>query len=159
MSRTVVLHLVAILLVILNISDIRVAGLSSLIPPFDLMSVFYFAVFKNVFGIWFIFLLGIWNDALNGNPLGATAICYIIVVKMFSLLNTKMMIRDNFKQIWQQFLVFCFFSFLIKWAIISVFNGQFSSISTMSVQFMISIFVYVLMHKFFDYLSEKLLEN
>ena len=158
-SRIVVLHLVAILFVILNISDIRIAGLSDLIPLFDLMMIFYFTIFESVFGIWFIFLLGIWNDSLNGNPIGTTALCYIILVKLFSVLNSKLIIRENFRQIWQQFVVFCFCFLLMKWMILSVFNGAFFSFTTALVQFVLSSTLYVLMHKFFDYLSAKLLEK
>lgn len=159
MSRTIILHVVAILLVIFNVSDIRIAGLSDLTPLFDLMAVFYFAVFKNIFAVWFIFLLGIWNDSLNGNPLGTTAICYIVLIKFFSLLNQKLMIRENFKQIWRQFVAFCFCFLLMKWLILSVFNGEFYSATTMFVQFVLSSALYVVMHKFFDYLSRKLLET
>ncbi len=159
MVRVITLHLVALLLVIFNVSDIRIAGLSDLIPLFDLMAVFYFAVFKNSFGVWFIFLMGVWNDALNGNPLGTTALCYIVLVKFFSLMNVKLMIRENFRQIWQQFIAFCFCFLLMKWLILSVFNGEFLSFATVVVQFVLSSAIYVLMHKFFDYLSTKLLGN
>ncbi len=159
MPRIILLHIVAILLVISNVSDIRIAGLSDLIPLFDLMAVFYFAVFKNIFGIWFVFLLGVWNDALNGNPLGTTSICYIILIKFFQVLNQKLMIRDNFKHIWQQFVAFCFCFLLMKWLMLSVFNGEFHSVTTVLVQFVLSSVLYVVLHKFFDYLSGKLLEN
>ncbi len=159
LSRLIFLHLIAILFVVLNVSDVRIAGLSDLIPLFDLMIIFYFAVFKNIFGIWFVFLLGIWNDALNGNPLGTTALCYILLVKFFILVNSKMMIRENFKQIWQQFIAFCFLFLLMQWLILSMFNSSFYSIVTPLVQFVLSSTIYILMHKFFDYLSEKLLES
>lgn len=153
------LHLVAILFVITNVSDVRIAGLSNLIPLFDLMMIFYFGAFKNVFGIWFIFLLGIWNDALNGNPLGTTALCYILLVKFFSLLNQKMVIKERFMQIWQQFIAFCFLFLLMKWVILSIFNGAPYSLATPAVQFILSSVLYIVMHKFFDYLSQKLLED
>lgn len=156
-SRVIVLHLIAILFVITNVSDIRIAGVSDLIPLFDLMMIFYFAVFKDTFSIWFIFLLGVWNDALNGNPLGATALCYILLIKLFSLLNSKMMIRENFQQIWQQFIAFCFLFLLMKWALLSMFNGAAYSVVTPLVQFVLTSLLYILMHKFFDYLSQKLL--
>lgn len=155
----VILHLVAILLVIFNVSDIRIAGLSDLIPLFDLMAVFYFAVFKNIFAVWFIFLLGVWNDALNGNALGTTAMCYILLTKFFVILNHKLMIRDNFRQIWQQFVAFCLCFLVMKWLMLSVFNGEFMSITTVVVQFILSSIFYVLLHKCFDYLSAKLLQN
>jgi rod shape-determining protein MreD len=155
----VMLYLIAILFVIMNVSDIRIAGLSNLIPLFDLMMVFYFTIFKNIFPVWFVFVLGIWNDALNGNPLGTTAFCYIMLIKLFSLLNSKMMIRENFWQIWQQFIVFCFLFLLMKWAILSVLNATFLNIINPAVQFALSAIIYVLMHKFCDYLSQRLLEE
>lgn len=158
-SHIVMLHLVAILFVITNVSDVRIAGLSNIIPLFDLMMIFYFGAFKNVFGIWFIFLLGIWNDALNGTPLGTTALCYILLVKFFSLLNQKMVIKEKFIQIWQQFIAFCFLFLLMKWAILSIFNGAPYSLVTPAVQFVLSSALYIVMHKFFDYLSQKLLED
>lgn len=155
----ILLHLVAILFVILNISKIDIAGFANVVPLFDLMIIFYFAVFKNVFGIWFIFLLGIWNDALNDNLLGVTALCYILLIKLFSALSNKMLIRENFKQIYQQFVLFCFLFLLMKWSILSVLNGALYSVISPLTQLILSSAFYVLLHKFCDFLSEKLLEK
>lgn len=159
LSRVVILHLIAILLVIFNLSDIRVNGLSALIPPFDLMIIFYFCSFKKKFSIWFVFILGIWSDALNGFPLGLTSLCYILLIKFFDMLNYKMLIKENFNQVWYQFIAFCFFFLLLKWLFLSIFLATFFSVIVPLVQFVISIIFYVVMHKFFDYLSLKLLED
>lgn len=123
------------------------------------MIVFYFAVFHRVFGLWFIFLLGIWNDALNGNPLGLTPLCYIALIKIFVTLNQRLVIRENFKQLWQQFVIFCACFLSLKWMILSMFNTAFYSVTTILVQFMLTSSFYVLMHKFFDYLYKKLIEE
>jgi rod shape-determining protein MreD len=158
-SHTIALHLIAILFVIINISEIKIAGLTNVIPLFDLMMIFYFSIFRNNFSIWFVFLLGIWNDALNGNPLGTTALCYIILIKLFTLFNSKMMIRENFNQIWQQFIIFCFLFLSAKWLILSILSGNSYNVVSPLVQFILSSIVYILMHKFFDYISQKLLEE
>lgn len=157
-SYFIVLHLVAIFLVILNVSDIQIDNLPRLMPLLDLMAVFYFAVFKNIFGIWFVFLLGIWGDALNGDPLGATSLCYILLVKFFLLLNSKMLTKENFRQIWQQFVSFCCLFLLIKWVILSIFNGVFYSPVAPLIQLVLSSSLYAVVHKLFDYLNNKLLE-
>ena len=157
-SKLIFLHLIAILFAIFNLSNVKIAGLTNVMPLLDLMMIFYFAIFLDVFAIWFIFILGIWNDALSGNPLGTTALCYILLIKLFLLLNSKMIIRENFNQIWQQFIVFCALFLLMKWLILSVFFGSFFSIVTALVQLFLSSVVYVLMHKFFDYLYSKLLK-
>jgi len=157
LSRLIILHLIAILFVIINVSDIRIAGLTNVLPLFDLMIIFYFGLFKNVFSIWFIFLLGVWNDALCGNPLGTTALCYILLIKLFSVLNGRLMIRENFDQLWKQFIAFCALFLLMKWAMLSIFNSAVYSIISPLVQLALSSVLYVVMHKFFDYLSQKLL--
>ncbi len=158
-SRIVILHLIAILFVIFNISDIKIGGLSKLIPLFDLMAVFYFAIFHHVFGLWFIFLMGFWNDALNGNPLGLTPLCYIALVKVFATLNHRLMIRENFKQVWKQFVIFCGCFLFLKWMFLSLFSGGIYSLTIILVQFVLTSCLYVLMHKFFDYLYQKLIEE
>lgn len=151
------IYLIAVLLVVLNVSDIRIAGLSKVMPLFDLMAVFYFAAFRQIFGLWFVFLLGIWNDSLGGNPLGTTALCYIILIKFFSLLNDRMLIRENFHQVWHQFIFFCFLFLLMKWVVLSIFSGSLYNIINPIIQLVLSSIFYVIMHKFFDYLSKKLL--
>ena len=156
---TIALHLIAVLFVIMNVSSFNVAGFANVVPLFDLMAIFYFAVFKNIFAIWFIFLLGIWSDALNDNMLGTTALCYILLIKFFLLLNQKMLIRENFKQVCEQFALFCFLFLLMKWAILSIIGGTFYSIVTPLVQMVLSSIFYVLMHKFLDFLSSKLLDK
>ena len=156
---TLALHLITVLFVIINVSSFNVAGFANVVPLFDLMAIFYFAVFKNIFAIWFIFLLGIWSDALNDNMLGTTALCYILLIKFFLLLNQKMLIRENFKQVCEQFALFCFLFLLMKWAILSIIGGTFYSIVTPLVQMVLSSVFYVLMHKFLDFLSSKLLDK
>ncbi len=151
------LHLIAIFLVIMNVSNVNIGGLAKTMPLFDLMAVFYFCAFKRVFGLWFIFLLGIWNDSLGGNPLGTTALCYIILIKVFDVLNNRMLIRENFQQVWQQFIIFCFLFLSMKWVILSIFHGSPYNVINPILQLILSSIFYVVAHKFFDYLSKKLL--
>ncbi len=158
-SRIIILHLIAIFFVTFNISDIKIAGFSKLVPLFDVMMVFYFAIFRQVFFVWFLFLLGIWSDALNGVALGITPLLYIGLTKLFIILNQKLMIRDNFKQIWKQFAAFCFCFLTLKWALLSIFGKGSYSFTTIFVQFILTSCIYVIMHKFFDYLNQKLLEE
>jgi len=157
--KSISLHLIVILLVIINIANIKIPGVSHLIPLFDLMAIFYFTIFKNIFSIWFVFLLGIWGDSLSGSPLGLTSICYILLGKFFLTINSKMFIRENFQQIWKQFIIFCFLFLLMKWTILSIFNGYPHSIISPITQLILSSILYVIMHRFFDYLTNRLIEN
>ena len=70
-----------------------------------------------------------------------------------------MIIKENFIQIWRQFVAFCFLFLSMKYTVLSAFNGEFLNVITPIVQFILSSVLYILMHKFFDYLSQKLLED
>lgn len=157
--RLILLYLIAISFVIINISDVKISGFSSIAPLFSLMIIFYFSVLKKVFNIWFIFILGVWTDALGGQHLGITPLTYIFLIKIFLLFNGKAFVAENFRQIWQQFIIFCFAFLFIKYLFVSAFVGSFLSIYALLMQFIISSLSYVLMHRFFDYLNKKLLEN
>ncbi len=158
-SKTIFFHLIAIFIVMLNIVNIEIAGFSRVIPLFDVMLVFYFVVFRQVFALWFIFLLGLWADALNGNPLGMSSLIYIFLTKFFIILNQKMVIRDEFKQLWQQFIAFCTCFLLLKWSFLSLSSGASYSFVTILLQLILSAVFYVVVHKFFDFLNRKLIEE
>lgn len=158
-SGSIIIHLLAILSIIVNLSSIEISGFTRVLPLFDLMIIFYFAIFKRIFAIWFIFILGVWNDALNGLPLGLSSICYIFTIKTFSALNHKLIIRENFIQIWQQFLAFSLMFLLLKWSLVSIFSGTLYSIINPAIQFILTGILYVLAHRVFDYLSEKIARN
>jgi len=156
-TKIILLYLFVIFLTILNLSNIKISGFSDIMPLFDLMAVFYFAILKDKFGLWFIFFIGLWGDALNGNILGLTSLCYIILIRLFMLFNNRILVRENFIQIWQQFMVFCFLFLLMKWIVFAIINVKSIGVFSLIIQLILSSFCYVLMHVLFDYLSEKLL--
>lgn len=158
-TKIALIYIFAIILTAMNLTNIRVAGINNLWPLFDLMAIFYFGIFKNHFGLTFIFFLGIWNDAINGNPLGLTSLSYIVLIKIFSIINGRILSGENFIQIWKQFVIFLILFLTFKLILFVVISGNFISIKIMLLQYLISIFIYVPMHAFFDYLSKKLLEE
>jgi rod shape-determining protein MreD len=158
-SRIVALHLLAVFFVMLNISSIAIIGLPKALPLFDVMIIFYFAIFRRMYSVWFLFLLGLWADALNGDPLGLTALCYIVLVKFFAAINQRFMIRENFHQVLQQFVAFCFLLLLIKWSVLSIFSHSFYTIITPLLQIILSSLFYVLIHRLLNHLSGRIFES
>jgi len=157
--KSLTLYLVAILFAIFNLSDIKSSAAINYIPLFDIMMIFYFAVYRQgIFSLWFLVILGIWSDALNGLPLGITSLCYIAAVKFFITLNQRLMMKESFKQILEQFVGFIFLILMLKWLLLSIYNLTFYNITGALIQAVFSSVLYVVMHKFFDYLSLKLLD-
>ncbi len=151
----ITIHLVAILFAMFNILDIKIAGFSKIFPLFDAMIIFYFAIFNQVFSLWFIFLLGIFNDSLNGNPLGLTPLIYILLIELFKVINQRFIVREEFMQIFYQFILFLFCLLFLKWAVLSLYNQAFYNITILIIQLILSSCFYVVIHKFCDYLSQK----
>ncbi len=157
--KSLTLYLIAILFAIFNLSNIKSSAAISYIPLFDVMMIFYFAVYRpGIFTLWFLVVLGIWSDALNGLPMGITSLCYIIAVKFFGILNQRLMMKENFRQILEQFVGFIFMVLMLKWLLLSIYNLTFYNVNAALIQVAFSSVLYVIMHKFFDYLSLKLLD-
>lgn len=147
----IAVHIVAILSVMVSALDIKIAGIALTIPLFDLIVIFYFAIFKDILAIWFLFILGLYHDSINGNIIGVTSLCYILSVKTFNILNYKLVIRKSFDQIWQQFMAFMIVFLILKWIMLSALNSTFYSVNTMIIQMVLTSALYVLSHKCLSY--------
>lgn len=156
LSKQITVHLIAILFAMFNILDIKIGGFHKVFPLLDTMTIFYFAIFCKIFSLWFIFLLGIFSDALTGNPLGLTSLLYILLIQLFEIVNQRFVIRENFGQIIYQFSLFLFLLLLLKWIILSLYNQTFYDAKILLIQLILSSCFYVVIHKFFDYLNQKL---
>ncbi len=155
-----VLYLTAILLTIVNLNSIsnNPTGLVISLPLFEIMIIYYFAIYKkNVFGLGFIFFIGIWSDSLNGIPLGITSLIYVVVVKIFDLISHKQSPKEDFKSILKEFVIFITVILFLKWLLLSFYYKDPYSVSPFLSQVIISSLTYVIMHKFFDFLSKKFL--
>ncbi|MCE3255816.1 MAG: hypothetical protein K0R25_1310 [Rickettsiaceae bacterium] len=154
------LQIIAILLAMLNLSNIKIEYVADFLPLFDVMIIYYFAILRpQIFAVWFLFLLGMISDAINGFPLGITALSYIIAVKSFNAFNQHTIIDESFQRIFGQFIAFVFCILSLKWLFLSIYNLQAYNIITPLIQLIITSTIYVFMHKFFGYLDRKLLSG
>ena len=160
LRNIVILQIIAILFAMLNLSNIKIEYVADFLPLFDVMIIYYFAVLRpEVFAVWFLFLLGIITDSINGFPLGITSLSYILTVKLFNVLNQKMLLKENFQQIFGQFIAFVFSILLLKLSMLSIYHFKSYNFVGSAIQMFITSTLYVLLHKFFDYLDKKLLKG
>ncbi|MES2676794.1 MAG: rod shape-determining protein MreD [Pseudomonadota bacterium] len=160
LRNIVILQIIAILFAMLNLSNIKIEYVANFLPLFDVMIIYYFAVLRpQVFAVWFLFLLGLIGDSINGFPLGITSLSYILTVKLFNSLNQRILVKENFQQIFGQFIAFAFIILFLKWAMLSIYHFKNYNFVNPMIQLVITATLYVLLHKFFDYLDKKLLQN
>ncbi len=155
-----ILQIIAILFATLNLSNIKIEYVADFLPLFDVMIIYYFSVLKpDVFAVWFLFLLGIISDSINGFPLGITSLSYILTVKLFNALNQRTVMRDDFQHILGQFIAFSFSILFLKWLMLSIYHLKTYNFINPLIQLLITSVLYILVHKFFTYLDKKLLQS
>lgn len=154
------LYILALIFTISNLNSINAFGTSHFLPLFEVMIIYYFTVYqKDVFGSLFIFLIGIWSDALNGLPIGMSALIYLLVVKIFNFIRQKQAVKEEFIPILQEFAAFISIILGLKWLILSIFHKDFYSFSPFFMQIIISCAAYIVIHKIFDVMTKKILNN
>jgi len=153
------IYLLAIIVVSFNIWNVKIGGSNKVIPSLDLMIIFYSAAIGNIFGLWIVFLLGIWHNALNNNLIGITAFSYIMAIKFFQFIELRIASRENFVQILQLFIAFCCCFFAIKWLLLSIAIKNFYSFQPSLWQIFLSAIFYPIFHRFLNFLNEKINEE
>lgn len=151
----VVIHLIATLLAMVSFLDFNIAGLSLAIPLFDVIIIYYFRVFRNIFSLTFLFFLGLIVDSLSGELLGLTSLLYIVNVKIFEYIETRLAIKEEFENVLRRFAAFLASFLFLKWLLLSVINYTSYGILVLVIQFGLSLVCYVVVHKILDEYCKK----
>ncbi len=127
------------------------------LPLFELMIIYYFTIHKNnIFGLWFIILIGLWSDAISGSPLGFTSLIYIVIIKIYHIINQKISTKESFAETLIEFIIFLTIILTLKWLFLSIYyNNLYNFIPFLS-QIIISSITYILMHRFFNFLDRNI---
>ncbi len=96
---------VAILLLILSSVPIDVAGASAFFPAVDIMVIYYWSSYRpSALPAWFVFILGIFRDSIEGLTLGVSS-CVYLLIKFIVVSSRGLYRKENFLIIWQGFAV------------------------------------------------------
>lgn len=154
-----VVHLLAIIFVIIQLSSFSIDNFARIIPSLDIMIIFYFWFNRKIYGLFFIFFLGLWHDAILGNILGVTSLSYILAIKFFEIINNRLFSKEGFVNIWYQFIAFCAIIFMLKWLLLGILNNNLGDLKILLINLVLTILLYIVMHGFFDFLSNKMPED
>lgn len=154
-----ILHIIAILCAMFNLSNIKIEFVADFVPLLDLMMIYHFAILRQgVFRIWFLFLLGLISDALIGLPLGITSLTYIICVKLFVGASERILRTHDFQNIFTQFIAFTLAVLIIKWLFLSIYYLKIYSLFGPLIQLASTLIFYIFIYRFFGYLDKKLID-
>lgn len=142
--------IIAMSLLILSAVPIDIAGAAAFFPIVDIMVIYYWSSYKPLaLPDWFVFVLGILRDAIEGISLGVSP-CMYLIARIIVISSRSLYRRENFLIIWQGFAITALIFIFGKWMLLSFVTDTNLVLNSAIMQFMVSIAMYPIFHWFFN---------
>ncbi|MGB1539326.1 MAG: rod shape-determining protein MreD [Rickettsiales bacterium] len=149
-ARMMLPGILTIFLLLLLLLPFGMAGLAYFPPDICLISVYYWVLFRpSAFPFWFVFLLGILQDALLGVPLGMSSFL-LILFRLLVLSQHRQLAKETFWAIWVGFGILSALFSLCAWLLASVFESALLPFQFFLMQWLFTIGLYPLAHLVFN---------
>ena len=108
-------------LFLLNLVPLNLGHFDSLRPPFLLMAVFYWTIFRPALLVTpIVFILGLLMDIVSGWPPGVSALL-LVCVQWVTLAQRKFFMGQSFMTVWWGYFLISIIVGLLQWAVFSLF--------------------------------------
>ena len=115
LGRSFVPFLVTLLLAVLMALPLRLPALSLIMPALTLVAVYYWAVHKpHLMPLWAVFLIGLVQDLLSGEPLGV-AIIVLLCTHAFISWQRRVFLSASFGLVWCMFMLVAAAALTLMW--------------------------------------------
>ncbi len=151
----VALHFVAIACAAISYVDFKIVAFSVAVPMFEVMIVYYARIFRKIFSLWMVFVLGLIADSMSGGVLGATALSYIVVIKAFEYLEDRLAIKDSFSQVFRRFIMFLVSFVLLKYVVLLVAMAAGYDVKFVLIKIILTAICYVFVHNILEHYYKK----
>lgn len=119
-------------------------------PALDLIAIYYWTLARpNRVPYWLLFILGMIADSLSTTPLGVHALLYLGGHLLARIIQRRME-SPTILSMWGVFAVWLSLLLVAEWLLIGWQYETLPPVGSMPMQWMISIFLYPLLHLFFD---------
>lgn len=113
-------------------------------PSLVLVAVYYWAVHRpDLFRPGIVFLVGLFNDAINSLPLGLSALVFVAVHQLV-LTQRRLFVRQSFFMLWFGFVLTMFCAMVGQWLVLSMYNWQIQPAMPVFMQSMLTIAIFPL---------------
>lgn len=112
----------------------------------------------DIFNLWSVFCLGLWDDILSASPLGS---CIFGMLLMYMLVNltSRFFNAKPFIVLWYGFMLLLLVTMFGKWLLISVYYSRFLPLSMLCFGYMITIAIYPLLSLLLAFIQNKLMKD
>lgn len=140
---------ITLLLVLVVAINLQFSGLANFFPLFAFMAVFYWGIYQpELVPIWFVFLLGLFQDFLYQAVPGISSFL-LILFWWIVISQRRFLMKESFFAQWLIFAVSIGLISLVNWLIYSIYFSHAMPPVFAFLQFSISVFFYPLIHKIF----------
>lgn len=145
-----------LLCIILSLIPNQIPYWSSFFPMFDLLFLYFWCVYRpQLMPLWFVFVLGIIQDAVYGtftdsnlNIIMGTTSFILILYRTSTISQQKVLIKERFIMVWLGFLVLSLAAVFLEWLLFMIFSGQFYWSHKLLIQWAITVLLYPVLHVF-----------
>lgn len=136
----------ALLVIFASVVPLHIPGMSSFLPLFNIMMVYYWTIYRpDLFPVWFIFLLGLMQDALYGTPLGVYALLNMATWMMIVSFR-EYFSKESFFNVWAKFFLVSFIITLLNWGVFLFLTGKWLVPTNAVLQWLLSAVLYACIH-------------
>lgn len=123
---------------------------SDYVPLFAVISIYYWVLFKPpLMPFWFLFGLGLLQDALSSTPLGTSSLVFMLF-RIIVLSQRRIFSRERFWAVWFGFMLLSLLAFFGYWTILSIAAKQMVPVVAGVVQWLATVAFYPLIHILFN---------
>lgn len=141
--------LITLALVLLMAIPKRSLLASDMLPAFPLIAAYYWGLFREqLMPYWFLFVLGLLQDALMGLPLGASSLVFLMF-RMLVVTQKRLIARETFWGLWVGFLLMSLIAFAGYWLVLSLYHDAWLPLRASMMQWLLTAASYPLIHVLF----------
>lgn len=137
-------------LILLSLVNLRITSMLYVSPLILFAGLFYWVLFRpEFFPKWLVFLLGVFQDAVYGFPIG----CHTLVLMIFYGVihnQRKHLMQQPFVLLWMLFGISMLVSSFLLWLTYSLYLSEILPIEPMVVQWLVTCVTYPLLHSLFN---------
>jgi len=131
----------------------------SFMPYVSVMCVYYWVFnYSEVVGTMSVFIIGIISDIVFLNPLGLESFS-LLVAYLLTVNQRDVITRYGFLLLWIYFALFCLIFVLVRTILMSLYVGSFVLDYTVLAQFLLTLFLYPIIHRLFSFFHIKRITN
>ena len=127
-----------------------------LVPEISSIAVYHFYIYKKRLSLFFVFILGIWNDSTLNIPLGISSLCYVTLVLIFSFFENMNLKKISDKIQYMKFFYFISCCAFFKYISLNITGNITNSYHLFSLVLTSMIFYVLLLAHFFEYIDRKI---